>query len=95
MKLSLVMPVYNEGRTLETVLKRLGEVQFPVPVELLLSDDESADFGLDAQRHLGEAFRRELRAARRGRTGYLLGHGLKLTPWVQGGRSSRARSPST
>ena len=48
MKLSLVMPVYNEGRTLETVLKRLGEVQFPVPVELLLSDDGSTDGAVDA-----------------------------------------------
>ncbi len=47
MKLSLVMPVYNEGRTLETVLKRLGEVQFPVPVELLLSDDGSTDGAVD------------------------------------------------
>jgi glycosyltransferase involved in cell wall biosynthesis len=47
-RLSLVMPVYNEGRTLETVLKRVGEVDFPVPVELLLSDDGSTDGAVDA-----------------------------------------------
>lgn len=42
------MPVYNEGRTLETVLKRIGEVDFPVPVELIVSDDGSTDGAVDA-----------------------------------------------
>lgn len=48
MKLSLVMPVYNEGATLETILKRLGEVSFPIPYELIIVDDGSTDGATDA-----------------------------------------------
>lgn len=43
MKLSLVMPVYNEGATLQTILKRLGDVDFPIPWELIVVDDGSTD----------------------------------------------------
>lgn len=42
-KLSLVMPVYNEGETLEVILKRLGQVRFPIPYELIIVDDASTD----------------------------------------------------
>lgn len=41
--LSLVMPVYNEGSTLRTVLERLGTVDMPVPWELIVCDDGSTD----------------------------------------------------
>jgi dolichol-phosphate hexosyltransferase len=41
--LSLVVPVYNEGATLRLLLERLGEVDFPVPYELLIVDDGSDD----------------------------------------------------
>ncbi len=47
MKLSLVMPVYNEGPTLETVLKQLGKVAMPVPYELIIVDDGSDDGAVD------------------------------------------------
>ncbi|MFP4636764.1 MAG: glycosyltransferase family 2 protein [Nitriliruptoraceae bacterium] len=43
MKLSLVMPVYNEGATLRTVLERLGTVEMPIPWELIVVDDGSLD----------------------------------------------------
>ncbi len=43
MKLSLVMPVYNEGPTLRSVLERLGTVDMPVPWELIVVDDGSID----------------------------------------------------
>jgi dolichol-phosphate hexosyltransferase len=43
MLLSLVMPVHNEGATLESVLRRLGEVEFPIPYELIVVDDGSSD----------------------------------------------------
>ena len=47
MKLSLVMPVYNEGETLETVLKRVGEMQLSIPFELIIVDDGSSDDAVD------------------------------------------------
>ncbi len=42
-KLSLVMPVYNEGETLETVLRALGKVEMPLAWELIVVDDGSDD----------------------------------------------------
>ncbi|MGH3442677.1 MAG: glycosyltransferase family 2 protein [Nitriliruptorales bacterium] len=47
MKLSLVMPVYNEGGTLEEILKRLGQVDLPVSWELIVVDDGSDDDAVD------------------------------------------------
>jgi dolichol-phosphate hexosyltransferase len=46
--LSLVMPVYNEGATLKTVLTALGAVDMPVPWELIVVDDGSTDGASDA-----------------------------------------------
>ena len=48
MKLSLVMPVYNEGHTLRQVLEALGKVRMPVPWELIVVDDGSHDGAVDA-----------------------------------------------
>jgi glycosyltransferase involved in cell wall biosynthesis len=42
-KLSLIIPVYNEAATLPAMLKKLGAVDFRVPVEFVLIDDDSAD----------------------------------------------------
>lgn len=47
MKLSLVMPVYNEGATLQTVLEALGKVEMPVAWELIVVDDGSDDDAVD------------------------------------------------
>jgi dolichol-phosphate hexosyltransferase len=46
-KLSLVMPVYNEGATLRTILEALGRVDMPVPWELIVVDDGSSDGAVD------------------------------------------------
>jgi dolichol-phosphate hexosyltransferase len=46
-KLSLVMPVYNEGSTLQTILEALGKVAMPVPWELIIVDDGSSDGATD------------------------------------------------
>lgn len=43
MKLSLVMPVHNEGATLRTVLEALGKVSMPCAWELIVVDDGSWD----------------------------------------------------
>lgn len=47
MKLSLVMPVYNEGATLRTILQHLGKVEMGVPWELIVVDDGSHDGAVD------------------------------------------------
>jgi dolichol-phosphate hexosyltransferase len=42
-KLSILMPVYNEAKTVQTVVKRALDVSFPCPVELVIVDDASTD----------------------------------------------------
>ena len=43
MKLSILMPVYNEADTVEVVVKRVLDVAYPCDVELVIVDDGSAD----------------------------------------------------
>ena len=43
MKLSILMPVYNEFATLELAVKRVLDVDYPVPTELVIVDDGSSD----------------------------------------------------
>jgi glycosyltransferase involved in cell wall biosynthesis len=43
MKLSILMPVYNESATLEVAVKRVLGVDYPVDVELVIVDDGSTD----------------------------------------------------
>lgn len=43
MKLSILMPVYNEVETVAIVVKRVLEVHYPCDVELVIVDDGSAD----------------------------------------------------
>ena len=45
--LSIVMPVFNEGDMLQTVIERLGAVDMPVPYELIVVDDGSTDGAVD------------------------------------------------
>jgi dolichol-phosphate hexosyltransferase len=42
-KLSILMPVYNEAQTAQAVLKRVLDVDFPCPVEVVVVDDASTD----------------------------------------------------
>jgi glycosyltransferase involved in cell wall biosynthesis len=43
MKLSILMPVYNEAATIETVVKRVLDVTYPCEMELVIVDDGSTD----------------------------------------------------
>jgi len=42
-KLSIVMPVYNESRTIVSAIERVLAVDYPCPVELVVVDDGSRD----------------------------------------------------
>lgn len=42
-KLTILMPVYNEAETVQRVIKRLLDVSFPCPIELVVVDDASTD----------------------------------------------------
>lgn len=41
--LSVIVPVYNEVRTVRAVIDRLASIDFPVPSEILVVDDGSTD----------------------------------------------------
>ncbi len=43
MKLSILMPVFNEERTLATAVKRVLDVEYPCDIELVVVDDGSRD----------------------------------------------------
>lgn len=43
MKLSILMPVYNEAETVQAAIKRVLNVSFPCQVELIVVDDASTD----------------------------------------------------
>ena len=43
MKLSILMPVFNEADTVEVVVKRVLDVPYPCDVELVIVDDGSSD----------------------------------------------------
>lgn len=42
-KLSILMPVYNEAKTVQSVIKRVLDVSFPCQVEVVIVDDASTD----------------------------------------------------
>ncbi len=42
-KLSVIIPVFNEEKTLETIFRRVQEAEFPLEKEILIVDDASVD----------------------------------------------------
>ncbi|MDX6223344.1 MAG: hypothetical protein QOD91_2398 [Frankiales bacterium] len=55
MKLSILMPVYNESATLLTAVKRVLDVHYPCEIELVAVDDGSVDNSLDLLRGVDDA----------------------------------------
>ena len=53
-KLSILMPVYNEARTVQAVIKRVLDVEFPCPVEVVVVDDASTDATAEILGHLDD-----------------------------------------
>jgi glycosyltransferase involved in cell wall biosynthesis len=53
-RLSIVMPVYNEGTTISSAVERVLAVEYPCPVELVVVDDGSIDRTPEVLRRLAE-----------------------------------------
>ena len=53
--LSVLMPVYNERRTLRTIVRRVLACSDPVPLELVAVDDGSTDGSAEILRELAVA----------------------------------------
>lgn len=43
MKLSIIVPVYNEEKTIDEVIKKLKDVKLPIEKEIIVVDDASTD----------------------------------------------------
>lgn len=43
MKLSIIIPAYNEENTIEEIIKRVSDVELPVEKEIIVIDDKSTD----------------------------------------------------
>ena len=54
MRLSILMPVYNEAATVDSAVKRVLTVEYPCDVELVLIDDGSTDGTSDRLRSLND-----------------------------------------
>ncbi|MBW2020165.1 MAG: glycosyltransferase family 2 protein [Deltaproteobacteria bacterium] len=52
MKLSVIIPIYNEKATIKTLLDRIGHVRLPVEREIIIVDDGSTDSTRDLLRAL-------------------------------------------
>jgi glycosyltransferase involved in cell wall biosynthesis len=52
MKLSIIIPAYNEEKTIEELVKRVFEVELPVQKEIIAVDDGSADKTLQILQNL-------------------------------------------
>lgn len=55
MKLSIVIPTYNEERTIERLIRRILATPFPIDYELILVDDHSGDRTVEIGRRLSES----------------------------------------
>jgi len=52
MKLSIIIPVYNEAGTVEEIVRRVSAVEVGIPKQLVLVDDASTDGSPDILRRL-------------------------------------------
>src|SRR3989344_2625836 len=58
MKLSIIVPIYNESRTIRALLNKLKAVRFPesVEIEVNVVDDGSTDGTRDILKNLGSGY---------------------------------------
>ena len=91
--LSIIVPVYNEVRTIRAVLDRLLAVEFSIPREILVVDDGSTD-GTGGVLEKAEDDRLDIVALRAERNA---GRGAPSVAACsrRAGRSSRSRTPTS
>jgi glycosyltransferase involved in cell wall biosynthesis len=53
MKLSIIIPTFNEERTIIQVIERLQSVAFPIDYELIVVDDHSTDWTFTIEQAIG------------------------------------------
>jgi len=77
--LSIIVPVYNEIRTVRAVIDRLVSIELPIEREILIVDDGSTDGTLDVLRGLQDEARvvTVLEAGRNGGKGSAVRRGLQ------------------
>ncbi len=79
-KLSIIIPAYNEARTIRRLVERIFEVQFPVEFEVIIVDDYSRDRTYRVARILDQRdLKRRIRLFRNDRNrgkGYCIRRGL-------------------
>jgi dolichol-phosphate hexosyltransferase len=54
MKLSIVMPVFNEGQTIAHAIQQVLDVPYPCPIELIVVDDGSRDRTADVLKTIND-----------------------------------------
>ena len=54
MKLSILMPVYNEEERIADAVKQALDVQYPAEIEMVIVDDGSRDGTAEVLRALGD-----------------------------------------
>ena len=78
-RLSIIVPVYNEARTVKAVIDRLSTIDLPVPREILVVDDGSTDGTWDvlARAAMERSDVTVIRADRNGGKGSAIRRGLE------------------
>lgn len=54
MTLTIIVPTFNEARTVETLLQKVLAIKFPIAYELIIVDDHSSDPTYTIERRIGE-----------------------------------------
>ncbi len=78
--LSIIMPVYNESKTLEEIVKKVLNSEIPLNKELIIIDDCSTDGSYEIAKNLSEKFE-QIRLFRNGKNmgkGFSIKKGIEL-----------------
>lgn len=77
LKLSIIIPVYNESATLEEIVRRINGVELPIEKEIIIIDDHSTDGSREIIKELGNKYKVVLQEKNLGK-GAAIHAGLKV-----------------